>query len=96
MIKDGDRLYDKYRGYVLERTLIDDDEGFEKNRFVIKLDGGAWSEEVYVIPGHSYETKGVVEEFMIWVDAVLYKQGTSYEQEQIETALSLQQETDSD
>ena len=96
MIKDGDRLYDKYRGYVLERTLIDDDEGFQKNRFVIKLDGGAWSEEVYVIPGHSYDTKGVVKEFMIWVDAVLYKQGILYEQEQIETALSLQQETDSD
>lgn len=93
MIRDGDGLYDKYRGYILERTLIDDDEGFEKNRFAIKLDddtfGGAWAEEVYVIPGHSYDTKGVVEEFVIWVDDVLYKQGIAYEKDQIHIALAL-------
>ena len=91
MIRDGDRLYDKYRGYILERILIDDDEGFEKNKFVIKLDGGAWSEEVYVIPGHSYDTNGVMEEFMRWVDAqISYEEGISYEKEQIQSALSLE------
>ena len=90
MIKDGDRLYDKYRGYVVEQTLIDDDEGFQKNGFVIKLDGDAWGEEVYVIPGHSYDTKGVVKEFMIWVDDMLYKQGISYEEEQRQSALSFE------